>query len=98
MLLQLDPPIPMLTPKGPGLAHILIDYGPEFDLHWTIFLDVSGECWTYANRDVRASKNISLGRTNVTAPRPISMENGAARSTDRLASLDAKQHQTPHST
>jgi hypothetical protein len=88
----------MLTPKGPGLAHILIDYGPEFDLHWTVFLDASGECWTYANREVRASKNISLGRTNATAPCPTSTENGAARPIDRSASMVAKREQSPHST
>ncbi len=86
MLLQLDPPLPMLTPKGPGVAHILIDYGPEFDLHWTIFLDANGECWTYANRDVRAAKNISLGRPSVSAPRPNSMENGAVKASERSAS------------
>jgi hypothetical protein len=27
--LQLDPPIPVITPKGDGYAHLLIDYGPE---------------------------------------------------------------------
>jgi hypothetical protein len=65
MILQLDPPLPMITPKGSGLAHILIDYGPEFDLHWTVFLVSNGECWTFANRDIRAEKNITLGRRDV---------------------------------
>ena len=31
-LQQLSPPIPLDTPKGKALAHIIIDYGPEFDL------------------------------------------------------------------
>jgi len=61
-MLQLNPPIPMDTPKGKGYAHILIDYGPEFDLLWVIFLDESRECWTYRNSDVRIQPNISLGR------------------------------------
>lgn len=69
MLLQLNPPIPLLTPKGAGLAHFLVDYGPEFDLHWTVFLDDSGECWTFANREIRAQKNITLGRDHVVPPR-----------------------------
>jgi hypothetical protein len=70
MLVQLNPPIPLLTPKGTGLAHFLIDYGPEFDLHWTVFLDDSGECWTFSNRQIRAQKNITLGRTRVPPPAP----------------------------
>ncbi len=64
-MLQLNPPLPMLTPKGEGFAHILIDYGPESDLYWTVFITATGEVWTFSNRDVRASKNITLGRTHV---------------------------------
>jgi hypothetical protein len=61
--LQLNPPLPMTCPKGEGFAHLLIDYGPESDLYWTIFITETGEVWTYANRHVRASKHITLGRT-----------------------------------
>ena len=68
MIHQLNPPVPLLTPKGSGVAHLVIDYGPEFDLHWTVFLDGCGECWTFRNRDVRATKNITLGRTDVAMP------------------------------
>lgn len=68
MLLQLNPPLPMSTPKGEALAHILIDYGPESDLYWTVFVTATGEVWTFSNRDIRASKNITLGRTCVTEP------------------------------
>ena len=67
-MLQLNPPIPMNTPKGEGFAHILIDYGPESDLYWTVLITETGEIWTYANRNVRASKNITLGRTNPLVP------------------------------
>lgn len=28
-VIQLNPPLPMVTPKGEGWAHFLIDYGPE---------------------------------------------------------------------
>lgn len=62
MLLQLDPPIPVTTPKGEGLAHVLIDYGVEFDLLWTVFLTSNGECWTFPNPQIRACKNISIKR------------------------------------
>ena len=61
-LVQLNPPLPVVTPKGPGIAHMVIDYGPEYNLLWVVFLDAGGECWTYANPDIRAQKNITLGR------------------------------------
>lgn len=32
MMMQLNPPIPVWTPKGEGIAHALIDYGLEHDL------------------------------------------------------------------
>lgn len=44
MILQLDPPLPMRTPKGDGLAHFVIDYGAENHLIWVVFSDGSGEC------------------------------------------------------
>lgn len=63
MILQLNPPLPMTTPKGKALAHFLIDYGIESDIMWVCFQDDSGECWTWNNKDIRIQKNISLGRT-----------------------------------
>jgi hypothetical protein len=62
MIIQLSPSIPLRTPKGNGLAHFLIDDGPESDLKWVVFLDNSGECWTYSNPHIRALKNITQGR------------------------------------
>ncbi|QWT21535.1 hypothetical protein KPL74_05900 [Bacillus sp. NP157] len=67
-MLQLNPPLPLNTPKGEGFAHFLIDYGPESDLYWTVFITETGEIWTFANREVRASKNITLGRTAPSVP------------------------------
>lgn len=67
-MLQLDPPLPLNTPKGEGFAHFLIDYGPESDLYWTVFITATGEIWTFANHQVRASKNITLGRLNPGSP------------------------------
>lgn len=66
MLLQLNPPLPLVTPKGIALAHLVIDYGPEADLMWVCFQDQTGECWTWCNRDVRIQANATLGRP--TAP------------------------------
>ncbi len=64
-LLQLNPPIPMKTPRGEGMAVMVIDYGPDFDLWWTVILtkgEHAGEIWTYSNPEVRGVENISLGR------------------------------------
>ena len=65
MLLQLDPPIPMDTPKGNGFAYLVIDYGLDYDLYWTVFLTETRECWTFQNRDIRAVKNITFNRNSV---------------------------------
>jgi hypothetical protein len=62
MIIQLNPCIPMTSPKGSCLAHFLIDYSPEHDLYWVCFQDETGECWTWNNKEVRAQKNITLGR------------------------------------
>ncbi len=68
-ILQLKPPIPINTPRGPGLAHFINDESIESDIIWTVFIDETGECWSYRNREVRAQKNITAGRlleTNTT--------------------------------
>lgn len=62
MILQLNPPLPMKTPKGSAMAHFLIDYGPEHHLLWVCFQE-SGECWTWQNPDILACENITFGRT-----------------------------------
>ena len=61
-MLQLNPPIPVNTPKGKGWAHVIIDYSQEHDLLWVVFLDETGECWTFPNREIRIQSNLSLGR------------------------------------
>lgn len=61
-MIQLNPTIPVITPKGKAIAHFLIDNGIESDLQWVCFQDSNGECWTWKNPDVRAQKNITHGR------------------------------------
>ena len=65
MILQLDPPIWLETPKGQGLAHLVIDRGPEHDLEWVV-LHENGEVWCVDTPRVRACKNWTLNRTNTT--------------------------------
>jgi hypothetical protein len=62
MMIQLNPPLPLRTPKGLGLAHFLIDYGAEADLIWVVFQDEDGQIWCWRNQEVRAEKNITFGR------------------------------------
>jgi hypothetical protein len=72
MMLQLDPPLPMITPRGPGLAHFLIDYGAETHLLWSVFLDDNGECWTFPNPDIRMASNPTMGRRSLSEIKPVS--------------------------
>lgn len=66
MMLQLNPPIPLFTPRGNGLAHFVIDYGPEHHLLWTVALDAGGGCWTFQNPEIKFQANPSMGRTKET--------------------------------
>jgi hypothetical protein len=70
MLTQLNPTIPLVTPKGPGLAQAVIDYGIEHDLYWVVFQTETGECWTWKNKEIRADKNITVGRTKISEAMP----------------------------
>jgi hypothetical protein len=62
MILQLDPPLPLTTPKGKGWAHFLIDYSQEHNLLYVVFINETGECWTFPNSQIRMDTNFSLGR------------------------------------
>ena len=61
-MLQLNPPLPVMTPKGRGLAWFLIDYGVEHNLMYSVALDENGEVWTFQNTEIRAIKNLTMGR------------------------------------
>jgi hypothetical protein len=60
-MIQLDPPIPVDTPNGPGWAQLVIDYGPAWGLCWVVFLRDSRECWTYRNSLIRSPENVTFG-------------------------------------
>lgn len=64
-MIQLNPPIPLITPKGKGWAFFMIDRSQEHDLEWVVFLDEGGYCWTFRNADVRIQKNITLSRNTI---------------------------------
>jgi hypothetical protein len=62
MITQLNPPLALDTVKGQGWAHFVIDYGPEHDLMWVVFMDKDGACWTVPNPEVRLQFNWTMGR------------------------------------
>jgi hypothetical protein len=61
-MIQLNPPLPLDTPKGKGYAHFVIDYSQEHHLIWVVFLDDSGECWSFQNPEIRLQNNFTMGR------------------------------------
>jgi hypothetical protein len=64
-MIQLNPTIPVITPKGNGWAFFLIDRSQEHNFEWVVFLDHSGECWTFCNSEIRIQKNYTLLRNNI---------------------------------
>jgi hypothetical protein len=71
MIIQLDPPIPLVTPKGKGWAHLVIDYSQEHDLLWVVFIDDDGTCWTFNNRVVTIQNNVTMGRQNAKSTQSV---------------------------
>lgn len=62
MILQLNPPLWLDTPKGMSLCHFMIDYGPDFDIVWVCFIQDTGECWSFDNSVIKIARNETLGR------------------------------------
>lgn len=62
MITQLNPALPLISPKGKCLAHLVIDYGIESYLYFVCFQDDTGECWVWSNKEVKAQENMSYGR------------------------------------
>jgi len=65
---ELQTPLEFQTPKGLGLAHFLVHYGMEHNIHWVITLYETGEIWEYQNPLVKMTKNITMGRLVSVAP------------------------------
>jgi len=60
-----DPPLPVTTPKGPGLAHWRIERGIEMPTAYEVWIS-SGEfalqIWEFDQRDIRAEHNVTARR------------------------------------
>ncbi len=64
MIAQLNPTLPVDTPKGKGLAFLVLDYGEEHFLYFTVAIDASREIWTFPNTKIHVQENITFGRTS----------------------------------
>lgn len=62
MILQLNPTIPLETPKGKGYALFIIDYSQEHDLIFVVAINETGEIWSFKNKDVRCLNNVTMER------------------------------------
>ena len=67
-ILQLNPSIPVTSPKGKGQARGWIDYSPEHHLIWIVAQDNSGEIWLWPNFQVRVRDNPTMGRAQGKTP------------------------------
>lgn len=68
MIVQLNPTIPVVTPKGKGYALFVQDMGQEHHLYWTVALDANGQIWTFKNPLVRVQDCITMDRPEVEQP------------------------------
>jgi hypothetical protein len=78
MMMQLDPPLPVDTPRGPAYAHLVIDYSQEHYVLFVCFLCDTGECWVLPNRDVKLQQNLTMGVRAPKAVAPCTCEGEAA--------------------
>jgi len=62
-MIQLNPPLPVITPKGKAFAHFIVDYGTKCDLMWVCFQNKTIEFCTWSNKNMlKADKNITIGK------------------------------------
>lgn len=61
MILQLNPPLWLITPKGKGICHLVIDMGFDADLLWVVFDKATRTVWTWRNCDILADINVTMG-------------------------------------
>ena len=54
--------VEVITPKGPGVIWLVIDYGHETDTIYTVIINETGEFWQYTHKDIRAKSNITFNR------------------------------------
>lgn len=94
-ILQLNPTIPLDTPKGKAHAHVLIDYGEESHVLWLCFVDETGEAWTFRNTEVRLQKNETM-RPVIGWPEPSRQGNALDTIKGQITELAAQSSEARH--
>jgi hypothetical protein len=69
MILQLNPPLWFDTPKGPALAHFVVDTSMEHEMEF-VCVHQNGEAWSWSQRDVLAASNMTIGRDSARTDPP----------------------------
>ena len=70
---RVDPRIWVLTPKGEGYAHFLIDYGPDDNTVWVVSLIPSGNVIHVDSAEIRVMHGNEM--YNVPMPEPFDGRN-----------------------
>ncbi len=72
MILQLNPFLEVETPKGPGLARLIIDYSPEINAVFLVSLDSTGQFLFFDCVSCHASANYTyahaIGTSSLSTP------------------------------
>ena len=69
MMLQLNPEMWVMTPKGEGLAFVVTDYGLDHNKIFTVMLQ-SGDILDFDIKDLRRTENPSFGVKAPDVPNP----------------------------
>lgn len=67
MMLQLNPEIWMMTPKGEGLAFLCTDYGCDHNKVFSVLLQ-NGDILDFDMKDCRRCENATYGLTKMPQP------------------------------
>jgi hypothetical protein len=61
VILQLDPPIPVTTEHGDGMALLVIDYGHQWNTVWVVALKNTLEIKHYDAAQLKMERNFTFG-------------------------------------
>jgi hypothetical protein len=60
MMIQLKPELFVYTPKGEGMAWLIVDYGIEHNKVWTVALR-NGQVVDFCQKDITRPENLTYG-------------------------------------
>jgi hypothetical protein len=71
-ILQLNPPIHVMTPLGEGFARLVIDYSPDINTIWVVDLFEDRSCVQVDSAEIRFGLNPTW---NLQKPQPFTERN-----------------------